>query len=447
MIEHHKRVGVRHTHASKHNLKAGAAIGALLLCLTCNTQAIAQTDGAKTNAELEADLAEAMRAIEALQNVVADLQAQPKQPHKISTGSEVVVTDISEVEDRVDELEDIVLDMDERVGSRAVVNAFDASSFDIGGFVDAAVTGAFGEDANEASFNRQVFELLLKAQIGKNWDVFVAQAFLRNSPLTFSDPEGRLAPTFADNNSPVKTDTVIARAQYSHSDAFNVQFGRFITPAGIINMEHFPASLLDPEQPMFLRPFPGQTIFANFTNGVNVLGSSFSGSRGQNKLSYNAWGGVWAGNATNFAFGGRLAYNLGDHGLTFGVSGISGDRSRGTTGDRFYTGGVDVLYDKGKIIWKSEAFYRSEGAGENRHAFYTQPGYRIAPNVIAFYRFDYLDTGLTGGESIEHVAGLSYNPVPNVRLRGIYRNRQFKDDVALPEADVNVIQLSTTFNF
>lgn len=69
MKEHQKRVGVRNRHVSRHGLKAGSALSALLLCLTCNTQAFA-----KTNAELEADLADAMRAIEALQNVVADLQ-------------------------------------------------------------------------------------------------------------------------------------------------------------------------------------------------------------------------------------------------------------------------------------------------------------------------------------------------------------------------------------
>lgn len=67
------------------------------------------------------------------------------------------------------------------------------------------------------------------------------------------------------------TATVIAWANYIHSDTLNVQLGRYITPQGIIHIEHFPATLLDPEQPKFLRPFGGDTIFANFENsGVKI---------------------------------------------------------------------------------------------------------------------------------------------------------------------------------
>ena len=407
---------------------------------------------AATNDELAAELAETRAALKALQQQVELMQRQLTAPDPARGGVPTPVkisaahTD-NDLEPRVTEIEDLVIDMDERVGSRAVASAFDAASLDIGGFFDSAATVAFGEGGTEAAFNRQVFELLLKAELGEKWDLFVAQAFVRNSPLTFSDPEGRIDPMFADNNSPVKTDTVIALAEYAHSNELNVQMGRFITPAGIINVEHFPASLLDPEQPMFLRPFPGQSIFANFTNGVNVHGSTFSGSRGQNKLSYNAWGGVWAGNATNAAFGGRLAYTMGDHGLTVGLNATSGDRSRTLDDDRFYVVGGDVLFDKGKLLWKSEVFYSSEGVGDDKLAYYTQPAYRITPNLIGFYRYDYFDNGAIGGESVEHVAGISFNPVSNVRLRGIYRHRDFKSDVGFTDANADIIQFSSTFNF
>ncbi|MDQ7077986.1 MAG: hypothetical protein Q9M45_09150 [Robiginitomaculum sp.] len=109
---------------------------------------------------------------------------------------------------------------------------------------------------------------------------------------------------------------MIAWAQYSKNDMFNVQFGRFITPHGIINIEHFPANSLDPEQPQFLRPFPGQTIFANFSDGVNVHGSKYVGN---NKFSYNAYAAAWAGNSSNLNIGGRLAYAFEDAGLTLGL--------------------------------------------------------------------------------------------------------------------------------
>ncbi len=425
-------------------LVTGALSGAVMVFISFGAHA-------KTNAELEAELSQALQAIEKLEAAVSALQTtsiQESNPRPVASNAnvqnELIVAD---VEERIEELEIVVTDIDQRVGSRAVVNAFDASRFDIGGFFDGSVSAAFGEGSNDSAFNRQVFELLVKAQLSKNWDIFVAQAFIRNSPLTFTESGDQLEPTYGNNNSPVATDTVIARAQYSYRDEFNVQFGRFITPAGIVNIEHFPALLLDPDQPQFLRPFSGQTIFANFTNGVHVHGSTFQGSGNRNKLSYHVWAGGFAGNSNAFSFGGRLSYALGNSGLTFGLNAMSGDRERGTIDDRFYVGGADLLFDKGRLIWKNEIFYSTEGMGNDRLAFYSQPGFRILPNLIAFYRFDYLDSGLSVGESIEHVAGISFNPVHNVRLRGIYRNRSFTTEPGLVEIDVNAVQLSTTFNF
>ncbi len=407
---------------------------------------------AKTNEELEAELSQALLAIEKLEAAVKFLQVKSllgsdlpaSQPDHDENNNGFVTTD---VEERVEELENIVTEIDQRVGSRAVVSAFDASRFDIGGFFDGAVSAAFGGGSNNSAFNRQTFEILAKAQLGKDWDLFVAQAFIRNSPLTFTEPAGHLEPTYGNNNSTVVTDTVIARAQYSHSDQLNVQFGRFITPAGIINIEHFPAILLDPEQPQFLRPFSGQTIFANFTNGIHIHGSTFTGPHGKSTLSYNAWGGGFAGNSNAFSFGGRLSYTLGETGITVGINAMSGDRIRDIASDRFYVGGADLHFDKGRWIWKSEIFYSAEGAGDDRLAFYCQPGFRILPNLIGFYRFDYLDKGLLANESIEHVAGITFNPVQNVRLRGIFRNRSVTTEPGLVEINVSAVQLSTTFNF
>ena len=407
---------------------------------------------AKTNEELEAELSQALQAIEALEAAVKALQAGPAQnPNKFliveQTNPHNDVLIVDDVEERVEELESIVTEIDQRVGSRAVVNAFDASRFDIGGFFDGSVAAAFGQGSDDSAFNRQTFELLAKAQLSQRWDIFVAQAFMRNAPLTFTESTNDYDASFGNNNSPVQTDTVIARAQFSHNDQLNIQFGRFITPAGIINIEHFPAILLDPEQPQFLRPFSGQTIFANFTNGIHFHGSTFTGPSGKNILSYSAWGGSFAGNSNSFSFGGRLAYALGDTGLTIGMNAMSGDRQRGTNGDRFYVSGADILFDKGRFLWKSEIFYSLEGISDDRLAFYVQPGFRILPNLIGFYRFDYLQQDPSTVASIEHVAGISFNPVHNVRLRGIFRNRSFAVEPGLIGIDVNIVQLSTTFNF
>lgn len=419
----------------------GAAVTALLIA----TPQLAMADGDPDEqmAEMQQKLNEAMAAIKSLSGTVAALQNELEAQKAKSAASSTNDDTVAVLDERVEELEDTVDTIDSRVGSRAVANAFDATKLDIGGFVDIATTLAIGEDKTEAAFNREVFELLVKAKLGNAWDLFVAQAFIRNAPLKFSDPNGRRSPFFANNNSPVATDTVIGWAQYSKSDMLNVQFGRFITPHGIINIEHFPANLLDPEQPQFLRPFPGQTIFANFSDGVNVHGSKYVGN---NKFSYNAYAAAWAGNSSNVNVGGRLEYSFVDSGLTFGLNGTYGDRSS-TRDANFAVLGADVLFQKGRWIWKNEVYVTDEENAPSKYAFYTMPAYKLTDKWTAFYRFDYLDTGLPGGESIENVLGLTVRPVFNVHLRGIYRWHHATRDAGIPAADTHVFQLSTTFNF
>ncbi len=433
----------------KNNLHGALAIrllqGVAIVSLVLATPFAAFADGEPDEQmqEMQDKLAEAMAAIQALSRTVSTLQNEIAIQNAKADNPSSSETMMVELDERVEELEDTVDTIDGRVGSRAVANAFDASKLDIGGFVDIATTLAIGEDKTEAAFNREVFELLVKAKLGNSWDLFVAQAFIRNAPLRFSDPAGRRSPFFANNNSPVVTDTVIAWAQYSKSDMFNVQFGRFITPHGIINIEHFPANLLDPEQPQFLRPFPAQTIFANFSDGLHVHGSKYVGN---NKFSYNAYAAAWAGNSSNINVGGRLAYSFEDAGLTFGLNGTYGDRSS-TRDANFAVLGADVLFQKGRWTWKNEVYVTDEEGAASKYAFYTMPAYKLTDKWTAFYRFDYLDTGALGGESFENALGLTFRPIFNTHLRGIYRWRRATSDAGIPAADTHVFQLSTTFNF
>lgn len=418
--------------------------------------AFAQEDGGEDDdariEELEAQLNEAMRLIRSLSEEVDALKQEkaerpaprPRAPSVADGPTQEVITELDE---RVTDLEDVVDGVSEQVGSRAVVNAFDAVQFDLGGFLDTAATHVIGEDGSATSFNRTVFEILARARLGKDWELFVAQAFVRNAAVDLSDREN---PTFADINSPVATDTVIAQATYTYNDWVRLKAGRFITPHGIINIEHFPALLLDPEQPQFLRPFPGQTLFPNFSNGFEISGSGLFG--GDNILSYHAYAATFSGNNSRFNYGGRLAYAFTDWGVTFGANVLQGERDRSVDSDYFLYG-FDVLVDAGPVLWKSEFFETSEDAGIDRLAFYTQPAYRVTPKVTAFYRFDYLDAGSDPvtlqeiGISREHAFGLTFKPVSNVHLRSIVTFRSLDETPTAIEADVTQLQLSGTFNF
>ena len=398
-------------------------------------------------AQDENDRIEALeQQIETLTKEVERLQARGKAEGGAQGGE--VKSAVEETRWRVESLEDEVSRIDAQVGSRAVVNAFDAGKLNFGGFLDLAAKHVNGEDSNVTSFNRQVAELLMQADIAQDWEVFWAQSFLRKQEPNFTDTAN---PDIGDRSN-VTTDTVLAWTNYRHTDLFQVKGGRFVTPHGIVNVEHFPATLLDPDQPQFLRPFSGQTIFPNFTDGVQLHGSMFtSNALDAGQISYNLYTGNFAGNSTEFNVGGRVQYDIGGSGLTLGANATYGDRSSNEDAD-YIVYGADILYDSGPIIWKTEGFGTDEDVGGNRYAFYTQPGYRLDDQFTAFYRFDYLEAGdpnrvnadITTDpvEGVEHVVGLNFQPHSNIRLRGILRQHQFDTG-----DDAQSVELSATLSY
>lgn len=384
---------------------------------------------------------------------VGDLQKQLKQSQKavkaltgridrLEKGAGAASSDDSL--DRLDDLEDVVQDMDERVGSRALAHAFDGMKLDIGGFVHSAFTHIDGEDDSANSFDRQNFELLIKAELNKEWSVFFAGGFLRESDNPFA-LGSRTEPVFNSRN---KTPQIIAWTNYQGDDSFNLRIGRFITPHGIINIEHFPATLLDPEQPQFLRPFGGDTLFPNFSTGLQLHDRLFLGQNLENTFEYAVYVSSFAGAPEDEIYGGRGAYTIGNSNLTIGGNVASGRRANESNYDLL---GIDLFYDGDEVFWKTEFFTTSEDVGGDRSGGYTQPALRLNDQWIAFYRYDFLDDG--GSETVENALGVNYLPYSNVRLRGILRLIEFDDgtvsgtSTTVDSADATVIQISGTFSF
>ncbi len=378
---------------------------------------------------------------------------------------------LDELFTRVDAQEELLQELDQKVGSRALVRAFDATQLDFGGFLHSTFTHINGENGSATSFDRLTFELLFKVQFSKRFSAFFAQAFIRESNTRFTDTFQRTSPGFTFSGSGgVKTPLVIAWANYRQSDAFNIQIGRYITPFGIINIEHFPAILLDPEQPQFLRPFSGDTIFPNFMTGAQIHGQKFFHD---DSFQYHVYTGVFTGSTPEqFYTGIRGAYMWAQIGSTFGINIGTGKRSVTTTApdsitpsnnSTFYMYGIDLLIDKGPILWKNELFFTHEDSrsGGNRVAYYTQPAYRLNNQWIAFYRYDFLNDGSlqiaptsggprlqSPGNSTEHVFGLNFLPVHNVRLRASFTAKQYsRGRLGAPKAQAQIFQLSGTFSF
>lgn len=128
-----------------------------------------------------------------------------------------------ELSERLAPQENLTQELDENVGSRAIVQAFDAMQLDLGGFLNAAFTHIHGEKGSATSFDQLTFEILLKAQFSKRFSAFFAQAFIRESNTRFTDTFQRTLPGFTFSGSGgVKTPLVIVWANYMHGDSLNI---------------------------------------------------------------------------------------------------------------------------------------------------------------------------------------------------------------------------------
>lgn len=418
--------------------------------VSCMAMLALPAQGASVD-ELEAKLTKAMALIEAQAKQMEQMSGELKQ---LKAGS-VVSTDIEgmpsglmeEINERLEEVENTVYEIDDKVGSRAVVNAFDALSLDIGGFIHTTYTSIESDNGSASAFDTQNFELLIRADLDDQWSAFFAGGFLReeNDGIVL-DASGQ-NPDFAIAN---KNPQIIGWVNYKHQDNLNVQIGRMITPHGIVNIEHFPQTLLDPRQPQFLRPFSGDTIFPNFVTGAQLHGKFFF--KGDNQLQYNAYVAGAQSDPEAKLYGGRLAYTHGKSGVTFGVNALTGARDDQDTDSDYSVYGADLLIDKGPILLKSEIFGTSEDqAGlDDRFAWYIQPAWRINNKFTLFYRYDFLDDGndANGGDTVENVLGLTYKPKPNVhvRLTGTLLDLD-EGGTVTEDRDATVIQASTTVSF
>lgn len=356
----------------------------------------------------------------------------------------------SQAGETISDIEMQLQDISEQTGSRPLVHAFDSIKLDIGGFLHTAYTYVDGENASEGSFNRQNFELLIGSELTDNWSAFIASGFLReaNDPFAVG---GRQTPDFDTNN---RNPLIIGWANYRHTDFLNIRIGRMITPHGIINIEHFPATLLDPEQPQFLRPFGGNTIFPNFSTGVQLHGRVFGEQMMFEYASYavNAPGVGHPDSNTREIVGFRAAIGSNSGSWKLGFNGS--DSYRGTTQSSNTLSGIDLHTQFGFFELKTELYETEEERGGNREAFYVQPILHVHPKVDLFYRYDSLDAGDSMGVSEENAVGLNILPSPTVRLRLVYTAKNFEGGFSdgnnlIPQknAEANLVQVSGTFSF
>lgn len=298
---------------------------------------------------------------------------------------------------RLQELEEQVLELQLKETGKAPVTAFDAIKLDFGGFITQTFTSTFnGDSPDRSSFDQTNLEFLVGADITENHRFFTAVGFLRQSDLvneaTATDvSQRRFAP------SANRVPGIILWGQHTFSDLFEVTYGRFIDPWGIINIEHFPPVLMSLNQPQYLRNiqpgnlFGGNTIIPNFLNGIMMHGSKFFGNH---RAEYYGYTSNFNGQgSSDFISGARLAWTLPNRSATLGGSYQNGVRDDATN-DHYDAFGLDFKVKHKGFLLKSEYIYSNIKNRDNRESYYIQPAYKRG-DWLVFYRFDFLDLNTT----------------------------------------------------
>ncbi len=267
-----------------------------------------------------------------------------------------------ELRERLDFLENEVLTMQEKVGSRSLLHAFDALELDIGGFATQSFAVLDSEKRQEGAFDLGQFELTIKAELDEQWSSFTLLEFRREAKIDESSIDDlRFKPI---RNA---ADLELMYVSYRHDDLLEFRTGRMVTPHGIINVDHFHPVLLHVPYPMFMRQGRAPSLFERFYVGAELRGTLPLDSLGEFRAGYVAYLGSVKAEPGRYAFGARMRVHHEDSGTELGLNFARGRHKEGSGRGSFTLEGVDLEVDQGWLLIQTEA-YLSDEDGEQRSA-------------------------------------------------------------------------------
>lgn len=373
---------------------------------------------------------------------VGDLMAQDPEVQK----------ELKELRERLDELEDQQVKTSEKLGSRALAQAYSALSLDVGGHVTSVFSYIDGEADTEIGHQVSLIELYLKAKLDEQWSLFATPGFYTFNGALLDNPA---TPTTAGDPSFIRdeiatSDTFLSRilAEWKYSDALTVQGGVVGSPHGITNREYFIPSRAVAAGNLHTRLFLSNQLYPQLLEGLKVSGKLPVGG---DTVEYDVYYGTEPDSASDAVYGARLAYVMSDLGLT-----VAGNYGRGTRetlptapvnltltnfgalqspysgqfnlGRDYEFGGLDLDLRSGDLMMRTELYYSREDGFLDQKAASTEWTWWLGQGKWGVtYRFDYYERGsdlnvfAASVQSLnwvtEHVVGLNFNPNNSVRLR------------------------------
>lgn len=347
--------------------------------------------------------------------------------------------EIQELRDRITDLEDLVLETDEKVGSRALWNAYsDVDNVDLGGHLLSSFTHMDGDQGSETGHYITLLELFVKVKFDDNWSLFASPGFFN---VTVANQTNQANPTLSPNN----TGLIVARSflEYKDGEKFSVQAGVIGTPHGVTNREYFLPSRLILNGPSHVRTFLSNQLYALNMFGARAAGRINLEEDASRAFIYDAYLGTATDNPNELLFGGRAGYRLEELGLEIALNYSHG--TRGTFAENnpmlaafgamnpivaqspfpsahpfrasYDVFGVDIDWRKDANFAKVEVYTTEEENFQDKDAVSFRVGRFWTPQFATTIGWDYFDYGYNLGVSRETTLGLMVEPIENIRIR------------------------------
>jgi len=291
---------------------------------------------------------------------------------------------------------------------------------DVSGYADAEyiLTGQPGESNH---FRIRHLSLFFTKDIQKEWKLFTEIEF-EDAPKIVSNPA---SDTVSRSQGTVFVEQMYV--EYHPSTSWDLRAGRYLTPAGIWSIYHYP-----PYVPTQTSPMLYKVIFPEVSDGL-LLRKSFSvfdSALDTHLFVANGSGNSGAGDRNqNKAVGARV--NLGViSGLSFGAS-FYGEKDNQDIRRSSY--GTHLLYGRGPFLLQSEFAIRhnNTSGGINDRSFYAQLSYDIKSWGLAA-RADWYDANdkVSRDAHYRYTGALNYHFAHNV-VGKLEFDRNLFDDPAI----------------
>ncbi len=274
-------------------------------------------------------------------------------------------------------------------------------------------------DSDNAHFRVRHLSLFFKKEIQKEWRLF--------SEIEYEDAPFIESEHATDDAQTVQGKLLVEQMYIEYHPEFhwNVRAGRFLTPAGLWNIYHYP-----PYVPTQTRPLIVRRIFPQVSDGAQLM---YSFTAGDSVIDTHLYAANGAGNPGRLdrneekAVGGRAHLQNGIHGL--GASVYSEIDNSDVQRNAF---GLHYLLDYYPFRFQTEYQYRQNspeaGPGFIDRGFYAQLTYDVGNWTLAG-RYDWYDPD--GGEAqadiFRYTGAVNYHFAHNVVAKAEYNRNVFED--------------------